>query len=146
MKHLPAQRGVMLLEVLIAIVVFSIGVLSIVKLQAYAVKQSTDAEFRSMASLLASDLVSRMWTSDRSLTSLQAKFGSGNKGPGYNAWYKTVSDSGLPQVAAAGNLPTVEITDSKTLPGAAEARIELFWQAPGKDEKKHAYLTIVVLK
>lgn len=140
------QSGVMLLEVLIAVLIFSVGVLSIVQLHAVSVKQSTDAEFRTTASLLASDLVSRMWTSDRSLTALQSAFASDSQGSGYEDWYASVKASGLPNADQKANQPKVTIKDSAALPGAAEVEIELFWQLPGKDEARHAYLTVVVLK
>jgi type IV pilus assembly protein PilV len=56
----------MLLEALIAILIFSIGVLSLVGLQAMAVRYSTDAKFRSTAGYLASQRVADIWVADRS--------------------------------------------------------------------------------
>ena len=50
------QSGVMLLEALIAILIFSLGVLGIVGMQASAVKASRDAKYRADAGLLAARL------------------------------------------------------------------------------------------
>ena len=60
-----AQRGFMLLEVLVALLIFSIGVLGIVGLQASMTKAQTGSKFRADAAFLAQRLVGGMW-SDRS--------------------------------------------------------------------------------
>ena len=46
------QSGVMLLEALIAILIFSLGILSLVALQATAVQLTSDAKYRTDATLL----------------------------------------------------------------------------------------------
>lgn len=64
-KPLPGrckQQGVMLLEALISILIFSIGILAIIGLQAASIKMSSDAKYRSDASLLAGQYVSSMWS------------------------------------------------------------------------------------
>lgn len=58
--HRPA-RGVALIEVMVALLIFLIGVLGIVALQAKAVQFSVQAQDRSRAALLANELVSTMW-------------------------------------------------------------------------------------
>ncbi|MBS0449403.1 MAG: type IV pilus modification protein PilV [Proteobacteria bacterium] len=54
-------RGFSLIEVLMALLVFSLGILGLVALQAKAVTYSIDAEDRTRAALLVDDLVSTMW-------------------------------------------------------------------------------------
>lgn len=56
-----AQDGFLLLEVLLAIVIFSIGILGVLGLQAVMAKNSTEANFRSIASLVAEERISEMW-------------------------------------------------------------------------------------
>lgn len=58
------NRGFSLVEVLVAIVVFSMGVLGLMKLQATAVRMSTDARQRAEATFLADQLLARMLISD----------------------------------------------------------------------------------
>jgi type IV pilus assembly protein PilV len=58
------SRGFTLVEVLVAILVFSLGVLGLVRLQAGAVKMSTDARQRAEATFLADQLLARMLISD----------------------------------------------------------------------------------
>ncbi len=54
------QKGVSLLEVLISVLVLSVGLLGLGGLQLYALKGSNDAHFRTVASLLAADLGDRI--------------------------------------------------------------------------------------
>ena len=64
MKKISApqtQQGMALLEALIAILLFSIGVLGIVALQAKASQFSVDSEDRTRAAMLANEIVSQMW-------------------------------------------------------------------------------------
>jgi type IV pilus assembly protein PilV len=56
-----AQRGVALLECLIALLIFSFGVLGIVGLEARAISFSVDSEDRNRAALFASEIASNMW-------------------------------------------------------------------------------------
>lgn len=56
-----SQQGVVLLESLIAILIFSLGVLGIVGLQAAMIKNTTDAKFRSEASYIAQQKIGQMW-------------------------------------------------------------------------------------
>ncbi len=72
MKHenlVENQKGMALLEGLIAILIFSLGVLSIVGLQAANLRQSTDAKYRLDASFLANQTLGRMWTDKSNLAS-----------------------------------------------------------------------------
>jgi type IV pilus assembly protein PilV len=67
----------MILEALIAILVFSMGILAIVGLQAVSIKLAGDAKYRADASLLAEELLGQMWTSDRVPANMFATFGTG---------------------------------------------------------------------
>lgn len=57
----PAQGGFLIVEAMIAVVIFSIGLLGLVGLQAKAMQFSVDAEDRNRAALLANEIVSEMW-------------------------------------------------------------------------------------
>jgi type IV pilus assembly protein PilV len=115
-----SQRGVLLLEALLALLIFSIGILAIVGMQGVAVSQSTDAKYRVDASLLANELIGQMWVGSRA--TLQADFSTG--GTAYSAW--------LPQVQAtlpgAQANPPVVVVDANNV-----ATIDIWWQAPSSD-------------
>jgi type IV pilus assembly protein PilV len=54
------DRGFTMLEVLISIVVIAFGMLGVAGLQAFALKNSQGASYRSVATVLATDLIDRM--------------------------------------------------------------------------------------
>ena len=128
-----SQAGVMLLEALIAILIFSLGILSLVALQATAVQLTSDARHRTDATLLANRLIGQMWTSSGNLTALKTAFQTG--GAAYNTWLADVSGTeGLPGVVAASTgvvstLPTVTVDDTV---GATlgQVVITLRWRTP----------------
>lgn len=113
---LRARRGFTLLEVLISLVVFSIGVIGLVKLQARASSAAVESEDRTRAALLAEDLISTMWL--RGTSSLDSTT--------LSAWEARLTDTaalGLPgtpsySVAASAGVTTVTIT----------------WQAPTRTD------------
>jgi len=139
-----AQQGSMLLEALIAILIFSMGILSIVGLQATSIRLSTDAKYRSEASSLANQLIGQMWVSDRaSAVTLSNNF-SNPSGTSYTSWASGVQTT-LPGVSvASGTLPTVEIL---TPAGATQGQVtvNIFWQMPG-EATRHNYTAIAQIK
>jgi type IV pilus assembly protein PilV len=56
-----AQRGVALIEALVAMLIFSIGVLGLMGLESRAINYSVDAQDRDRAGLFASEVASSMW-------------------------------------------------------------------------------------
>jgi type IV pilus assembly protein PilV len=62
------QRGFSLLETLVALLIFSVGLLGVVALQARTIQLSVDGEDRNRAALLADEVVATMWS--RGSTSL----------------------------------------------------------------------------
>jgi type IV pilus assembly protein PilV len=55
------QEGFLLIEVLVAILIFSIGILAVVGLQAVMIKGATEARFRTIASFIAEERVAQIW-------------------------------------------------------------------------------------
>ena len=55
------QHGVMLLEAMIGILIFSMGILAIIGMQARSIANVSDAMFRSQASFLANEIIGQMW-------------------------------------------------------------------------------------
>jgi type IV pilus assembly protein PilV len=155
-SNLKAQSGVMLIEALVALLIFSVGILGIVGLQATAVKASTDAKYRSEAALLANELIGRIWTHNRAdLATLQAAFADPN-GTEYKKW----AWEGAAAIAATKTAPG-DGTVLKTLPNALLTlptvtiaagnpsstpnnlvTIKIFWQAPNETTPVlHNYVT-----
>lgn len=161
-NHCPRrQTGSMILEAMIAVLVFSLGVLGIVGLQAASIKASTDAKYRSEANLLANELIGRMWVSDRAQGTLQTDFASPD-GVAYQAWAwggTGDADAGTPTAPATGtvlealpgavdNRPTISVaavapalvTDPPT-PPTSLVTVTVFWQLPG-EATAHNYTAV----
>lgn len=129
--HTPSgqkQGGFMLLEALISILIFSVGVLGLIALQTFAVNSASDAKYRSDAGLLAENLVGQMWVSNRTTTSLQATFSSTGGGAGYAAWASNVA-AALPGAAASAPVVTVTPVITTSTPSSL-VTIIIYWKAP----------------
>jgi len=59
--HPNKQGGVALLEALIAILIFSIGILGVIGLQANLIQATGEAKYRAEASYIAQQRVGRIW-------------------------------------------------------------------------------------
>lgn len=70
------QRGVTLLEVLISIIVLSVGLLGYAGLQTVSMKNNTSAFQRSQATMLTYDIVDRMRANKPNLASYSVAMGS----------------------------------------------------------------------
>lgn len=60
---LQSQHGSVLLEALIAILIFSIGILGLVGMQSTAINTSSDAKYRSSAGFLVDQMIGTVWAS-----------------------------------------------------------------------------------
>src|SRR4030065_2469564 len=68
-----AQQGVVLVEAMIAILIFSMGVLAVVGLQAAMIKNTADSKYRADASYIAQQKIGQMWANpDNLATYLEA--------------------------------------------------------------------------
>ena len=135
-NFLRGQGGGSLLEGLLAILIFSVGVLSLLMLLSATLVETGNARYRSEASILASDLIAQMWTGDRSLTELREKF-TKSESKDYQRWLATVH-ARLPGTSDNTNLPTISIDNNRRV------KILMRWQAPG-DGKTHQLLTLATI-
>lgn len=125
------QRGSVLLESMIAILIFSMGILAIVGLQGASIKNTASAKYRTDASMLANQIIGQMWTDDKTTTSLQTNYNSPS-GAKFVAWKTNVANT-LPGVAS--NAPTIAIDASNM------ATVTIWWQSPG-EAAPHNYVAI----
>lgn len=66
---IPAQGGATLIEALVAVLIFSIGVLAVMGLQAVSIQATSDAKYRTDASLAANAALARLWGDPANLES-----------------------------------------------------------------------------
>ncbi|MEO8417315.1 MAG: prepilin-type cleavage/methylation domain-containing protein [Methylophilaceae bacterium] len=103
-----SQQGVVLLESLIAILIFSMGILALVGLQAAMIKSTSDAKYRAEATFIAQQRLGMMWSD-----------------PGNLADYVEASTD------ISALLPNG--TRTVTLPAAGgEVSVTVTWQQPGQ--------------
>lgn len=117
----------MLIEAMVAIVVFSLGILAIIGLQATSTQYISDAKYRVDAANLVEQLISQMWSEDHTASTLASKYGSAG-GSGYTTW-KSVVASRLPGVT--GNLPSVTIEADSSDTKMSTVTVVVYWQPPG---------------
>ena len=72
-----SQSGVMLLEALISIAIFSIAVLGLIGLQSAAIKNANEARQRAAAAFYANQIVGQMWSDDRAQLSSYVHYAGG---------------------------------------------------------------------
>jgi type IV pilus assembly protein PilV len=123
------QTGYMLLEVLISILLFAIGILGTVATLAVVVRSNSDATYRIDASFLANALFAHMWADNRNPATLQNDYQT--DGTKYTKWVGDVQ-ARLP--GADLNPPTVVFAA-----GTGAVTTTLFWQLPG-DSAVHRYV------
>ncbi|MCE2870196.1 MAG: hypothetical protein LW714_02130 [Oxalobacteraceae bacterium] len=122
------KHGSGLLEGLLAIFLFSVGLLSLLMLITATHIETSNARYRIEASLLINELVSHMWIGDHSLAGLRSRY-KDTTSADYKSWFATVSHR-LPGVSATMNTPQITIDDARNV------TVSLQWQVPG-DNKSH---------
>lgn len=132
-----AQGGVMLLEALIGLLIFSIGVLSLVAMQSVAISNVSNAKYRVEAAFYAEEIMNRMWID----SGVQLVNVDNYKLPGGNSVYlmnwvaKLQGAQGLPN--AFTYPPTIEITPANysynggvTVVPVRQVVVTIRWKAP----------------
>lgn len=107
------QRGIALLEALIAMLIFSFGILGIVGLQGAMIKGTTQAKNRADASFIAQRQIARMWANPANLAAF------------------VEADTVVPELPN-GLRTTVSINAA-----TSQWRVTVRWTVPG--EPQHAY-------
>ena len=127
MRIARSQAGVMLIEALIGILIFSIGILALIGMQGAAIRNTTDARYRSEAAFLANQVIGQMWLDRANLSSYTVA--------GYaprDNWVNTVA-SALPGIDVAANLrvPTI------TVGAGNEVTVIIRWLQPGETQVRN---------
>jgi type IV pilus assembly protein PilV len=115
------QEGVMLLEALIGILLFSIGILALLGMQGIAMRATIDAKYRSEASFLANEIVGTMWGDADNLANYNDAQCASNAR--CTAWKARVQAM-LPAIAGTPP-PSIAIA-------TRQATITVYWQRQGE--------------
>ncbi|MBY0575326.1 MAG: hypothetical protein K2P67_01860 [Gallionellaceae bacterium] len=134
-KHssLKRQQGSVLLEALIAVLIFSMGIIALMGLQAVSIKNSVDAKYRADAAYLANQIIGQMWV-DRSNLDAYAHYPAGaNCAPTGAASALANVTNWLTQTTAA--LPGAtgakqQISVTTPLANTRQVTVTVCWQGP----------------
>ncbi len=111
-----AQRGVVLLEAMIAILLFSMGVLAIVGLQATMIKNTADSKYRADAGYIAQQRIGVIWSDpDNAATYIE-------------------NNTDISALLPGG-------TRTVTQPVTGQFTVTITWQQPGAGETQHNFTT-----
>ncbi len=166
------QRGVFLLEVLIAIVIFAIGILAMISMQAVSIAAQNDSQYRAEAEHLIDQLTSQMrmavahdattgnvdpvsfatFAHQSTTTSACNYTGTVSSVNFIEDWINSVkgfASDGTTKIAGKG-LPgvtdaRVQIqTDSATITGMNQVRVTICWQA-ANDKTSHRHTVVAYI-
>jgi len=122
------QRGMLMLQSLVALALFSVGALSVLMLSVNAMRQAAEAHYRTAASVLAVQMASQIRLGPRDTATLAAITTTG----GYDA-FREAAARALPGTTAYPPLVTAD--------GAGRFVITVRWQQPG-DTSVHQYVAL----
>jgi len=121
MRSARAQQGAMLLEALIAIVIFSMGILALVGLQGTMLSNTSNTKYRADASYVAQQRIGQMWAdSDNAISYLE-------------------NQTAIPQLLPNGKR-------SVTQPNLNQFVVTVTWQAPGDTEEHNVVMNASIVK
>ncbi len=143
-KSLVKQAGSNLIEVLVSILIFAMGILGILGLQASTVGVAADARYRTEAAALADDYIARMMVAPPSTVATDFKTG----GTEFNAWQSSRINGTTADRRTL--LPNATVTSAIT--GATDAGqnvlLTISWRA-GDDSlvttERHQHITQTVI-
>ncbi len=113
------ERGATLIEGMIAILIFSLGILAIMGLHAASLKNTTDAQFRAEASHLANSVIAKMRLHDQA--TVTADFASPG-GAQYTQWQTDLAATGMTLPGMAATPPTIVFV-------GRQVTVSIRWQA-----------------
>lgn len=124
-------EGFVLIEALVALMIFAFGILGVIGLQAAMTKAQTDSKFRADASYLAQQLIGTMWTDVTNLSS-----------------YETSSCAGYARCADwAGQVSTKLPSSGYTVAvnaATGEVTINITWSVP--NDGQHHYVAATQIR
>jgi type IV pilus assembly protein PilV len=123
------QGGMALMEALVAILIFSFGILGLIGLEASAINFSADSEDRNRAALFANDVTSSMWLAG-TVTVPAGQLAT---------WQASIAD---PTTSGLSN-GTLAIAAVAGIANAAD--ITITWQAPNHSNSNSSQLVTRVI-
>lgn len=141
MTHIDIRRqaGVVLIEALLGILIFSIGILALIGMQSVAVKNTSDARYRTEAAFLANSIISQIRL-DMTNVALYDDASVGVHPP-RTTWRQQV-EALLPGVnlATTQRVPSITVAPGPTFAGdtdpSSRVTVIVLWLQPGETQER----------
>ncbi len=142
MPSKDSQQGSILLEALIAFLIFAMGLLGVIGLQATAINNTLDARYRSDAAFLANQIIAQMWadgTTNLASYDCAGQCLSTSANMNVRSWVQQIQGTAkqpafLPGVSNAANPPNIAVNGNTVT-------VTMNWQAPQGQQIAHKYET-----
>lgn len=131
------QSGMALLEALVALFIFSFGILGLIGMYAASIKNSTEAKFRTDSAFLADSLIGEMQVADPGARATNYASPSGSA---YMIWRDKRVYKVLPGARTTGATPVVAFDSANT----NQVTVTLKWRA-NNDSVIRQYIVTSVL-
>lgn len=113
-------RGFSLIEVLVSMTIFSVGVLGLLGMYANSVTNYSDAKYRTDATLLAESLINSMWVNRANVANYA--YGGTGANTTLTSWLAEMN-SALPKAVAV-------VTVGATTATGTQVTVQINWQPP----------------
>lgn len=131
----------MLIEALIGILIFSIGILALIAMQAVAIQNNVEARYRTEASFLANEILAQMWVDRGSNGSNLPNYDTGSGADAHMTAWRTRVAATLPGVTAGGtNSPTITVTNLGS--NLYAVSITVFWKRPDANAPTRNFMLV----
>ncbi len=137
-KKLHYQAGAVLLEAMIAIIIFSFGILAIAGLQGAMVKNITESNYRAEAAYIVQQQIGRMWASPATFVCTSA-VGAAAASAGASAGACAASTYNGETIDVSGRLPSGSLVVTRA-PNTNTFEFDLTWLTPG-DPNIHRFIS-----
>jgi type IV pilus assembly protein PilV len=132
----------MLIEALVGILIFSVGILALMGLQAVSIKNTIESKYRTEASFLANEIIGAMWvdlgTGGANLDNYDTS-GACASNTACQAWRTRVAAT-LPSVTVGGtNSPSITVTNNS---GVRQVQVTLRWRMPDTTAQTRSFTVI----
>ena len=139
-KFHRGQQGVMMIEALVGILIFAVGIIGLMGLQSAAIANTVEAKYRSDAAFYANQIIGAMWVDKVRVAVSPSLYDTSNPlaiaNTELQAWKASVQAS-LPQATGA-LAPSVAVVNNL---GGYDVTVTVFWQKPGQSDS-HKFLTV----
>lgn len=152
--NIAKQQGFMLMEALIALLIFTMGILAVIGMQARSIAQTMEARYRVDAAFLGNQILSQMWADGgaslnyANITGYQCSpcLSTSGGNATTQAWVAQIQSVNsqsayLPGVTNTANQPTISVNSLGTTPPAYQVTVTLSWKSP-QGGTTHSYTTM----